>query len=44
MFMTKNIQVRTPGDIIGHIDGNTVVFKDNINVEVVHNAVKVIAV
>jgi diacylglycerol kinase (ATP) len=44
MFMTKSIQVRSPGEIIGHIDGNPVIFKDNISVEVVHNAIKVIAV
>jgi diacylglycerol kinase (ATP) len=43
-FMTKGIQVQAPGEIIGHIDGNPVVFKDNIEVEIVHNAVKVIAV
>jgi len=44
VFMTKSIQVRSPGEIIGHIDGNPVIFKDNISVEVVHNAIKVIAV
>jgi YegS/Rv2252/BmrU family lipid kinase len=44
VFMTKNIRVHTPGDIIGHIDGSPIVFKDNVNVEVVQNAVKVIAV
>jgi YegS/Rv2252/BmrU family lipid kinase len=42
VFMTKNIQVRSPGEIIGHVDGNPVIFRDNISVEVVHNAIKVI--
>jgi diacylglycerol kinase (ATP) len=44
VFMTKSIQVRSPGEIIAHIDGNPVIFKDNISIEVVHNAIKVIAV
>ena len=42
VFMTKSIQVRSPGEIIGHVDGNPVIFRDNISVEVVHNAIKVI--
>jgi diacylglycerol kinase (ATP) len=44
VFMTKSIRLRSPGKIAGHIDGNPVVFQDNINVEVVHNAVKVITI
>lgn len=43
VFMTKNMKVHTPGDIVAHIDGNPITFKDNIHVEVIHNVIKVIA-
>jgi diacylglycerol kinase (ATP) len=43
-FMTKSIRVQAPGEISGHIDGNPVVFQNYIEVEIVHNAIKVIAV
>jgi len=43
-FIARSIQVRAFGEIIGHIDGNAVVFHDNIKVEIVQNSLKVIAV
>jgi diacylglycerol kinase (ATP) len=44
MFMTDSIRVKSPGEIIGHIDGDPVIFKDDISVVAVHNAVKVLTI
>lgn len=44
VLIARNILVTTQGEINGHIDGNPIVFRDNIQVELVHNAVRVIAV
>jgi diacylglycerol kinase (ATP) len=44
VFMTNSIRVAVSGDITGHVDGNPIVFQDTIQVKIVHNAVKVIAV
>jgi diacylglycerol kinase (ATP) len=43
VFMTKQIEVRLPGEMVGHIDGDPVLFHDHIQVEVVHNAINIIS-
>lgn len=40
--MIKSIEVRSPGEMAGHIDGSPVLFHDHIQIEVVHNAIHII--
>lgn len=42
VFMTKQIEVRSPGEIFGHIDGSPVLFNNHFQVEIVHNSVHII--
>jgi diacylglycerol kinase (ATP) len=42
VFMTRQIEVKSPGEIAGHIDGNPVIFNDHIKAEVLHNAIHII--
>ena len=43
VFMTKQIEIRSPGEILGYVDGNPVIFHDYIQVEVAHNAINIIS-
>ena len=44
LFMTDSMRVKSPGEIIGHIDGDPVIFKDDISIEAVPEAVKVLTI
>lgn len=42
VFMTRRIEITSPGEMAGHIDGNPVIFNNHIQVEITQNAVHII--